>query len=341
MAGLTQLKGTMVLTILIALSFFAAFLAILLALLGINPLFSVLGALLFIIFQYAIGPSLVVASTHLRYLRSGESPWLESVVKDISTRSGIPMPRLAIVPDPDPNAFTFGHTSGNATLAVHQGLLEKLNQEEVKGVLGHEIGHIKHNDFIIMTMLSALPLIAYLIARGLFWSTDLRTSEKKEGRGVALFAAAIISYIAYIVSSVIVLRLSRLREHYADAFSAYITGTPRSLESALTKIAYGLSLKPGEPNGVRMFYISDPAQAVSEVRSILNKKYQYDLDRDGVLDDRELAIAMEHEARSNWRSINEAFMTHPPTFKRVLLLRQIEEEMRKGRYTFKDAYKYV
>jgi len=341
LASLTQLKGTMVLTILIALAFFAAFLAIILALLNINPLLSVAGALTFILLQYAIGPSLVVASTRLRYLHSGESPWLESVVKELSQRSEIPTPKLAVVTDTTPNAFTFGHTTGNATLAVHTGLLEKLNQEEVKGVIGHEIGHIKHNDFIVMTMLSALPLIAYLVARGLFWSTDLERDEKREGKGLALFAAAVVSYVAYIVSTMIVLRLSRLREHYADAFSAYVTASPRSLESALTKISYGLSLKPREPNGVRMFYISDPAQAAGEVRSILDKREQYDLDRDGVLDERELTMAMEQEARSNWRSVNEAFMTHPPIYKRVLLLRQIEEEMRRGRYTYKEAYKLI
>lgn len=341
MASLVRLKGTMVLTILTALAFFAAFLAILMALLRINPIFAVFGALIFIFFQYAIGPSLVVISTKLRYLRSGEHPWLESVVRDISTRSGIPMPKLAIVSDPTPNAFTFGHTAGNATLAVNTGLLEKLNQDEIKGVIGHEVGHIKHKDFIVMTMLSALPLIAYLVARGLFWSTDIDTRRKKERGGSAVLAAAIISYIAYIASLVIVLRLSRLREHFADAYSAYITGSPRSLESALTKIAYGLSLQPEEPSGVRMFYISDPAQAASEVKSILDRKYQYDLDRDGVLDERELALAMEQEAKSHWRGINESFMTHPPTFKRILLLRQIDEEMRRGRYTFKDAYRYV
>ena len=343
MASLAQLKGTMVLTILIAVAFFSAFLAILMALLQIQPLFAVFGALIFIFFQYLIGPSLVAISTKLRYLRPGESPWLESVVRDTASRSGVPMPKLAIVPDTTPNAFTFGHTAGDATLAVHQGLLERLNQDEVKGVIGHEIGHIRHNDFIVMTMLSALPLVAYLIARGLFWSTEveMRTSRKREKGGAALLAAAVISYVTYIVSLVIVLRLSRLREHFADAFSAYITGSPRSLESGLTKIAYGLSLKPEEPNGARMFYISDPAQSASEVRSILDRKDQYDLDRDGVLDERELELAMEQEAKSTWQSLNETFMTHPPTFKRILLLREIDEEMRRGTYTFKDAYRYV
>jgi len=84
LASLARLKGTMVLTILMALAFFAAFLAVLMALLQINPIFAVFGALFFIFFQYAIGPSLVALSTNLRSLRSAEHPWLESIVKDIS-----------------------------------------------------------------------------------------------------------------------------------------------------------------------------------------------------------------------------------------------------------------
>jgi Zn-dependent protease with chaperone function len=113
------------------------------------------------------------------------------------------------------------------------------------------------------------------------------------------------------------------------------------LESALTKITYGLSLSPEPPSGARTFYIGDPALAKQEFRSIMRKKSKYDLDKDGVLDERELELAMEKEAKSTWVTINSWFSTHPPTFKRILLLREIEREMTSGRYMDKRIYAHV
>jgi heat shock protein HtpX len=345
MARLAQLRLSMGMSVLLISVIFAAFLAVIMAVLQLHLVWALIVTIIFILIQYLIGPAIVKASTNLRYLRSGEHPWLESTVNDLARKSGIPMPKLAIVPDNTPNAFVFGRTTSDATLAVHEGLLTQLNQDEVRGVLGHELGHIKHRDFLIMTALSSLPLLAYLIFRGTFeaaWISG-RASKKKEGGGLAaaLFVVAIVSYIVYIISLLCVMRLSRLREHYADAYSAYVTESPRQLSSALTKITYGLSLSPKPPHGARMFYIGDPALAKQEFQSLLQRKEEYDLDKDGVLDERELELAMEKEAKSRWASVNRWFHTHPPTFQRVLLLREIEKEMESGRYTSKRLYAHV
>jgi len=323
---------------------FAAFLAAIMFIIQLNLVYSVILTILFILFQYLIGPAIVRTSTRLKYLKAGENPWLESTVKGLADKSGILTPRLATVPDNTPNAFVFGRTASDATLAVHEGLLKNLNEDEVKGVIGHELGHIKHKDYIIMTIISALPLIAYLVARSTWtvarFSGSSRKGEESEMRA-ALFAVGIISYIIYIISLLCVMRLSRLREHYADAYSAYITGSPRSLESALAKITYGLSLSPKPTSGARAFYIEDPAMAKQEIQTIMEKKEEYDLNKDGVLDERELELAMEKEAKSTWTKINTWFATHPPTFKRILLLREIEEEMESGRYTSDRVYAHV
>ena len=154
-------------------------------------------------------------------------------------------------------------------------------------------------------------------------------------------AVGALSYAVYIISLLCVMRLSRLREHYSDAYSAYVTGEPRNLESALAKITYGLSLSPKAPSGVRAFYIGDPALAKQEIHEIMNKKDQYDLDHDGVLDERELELAMEKEAKSTWKTINSWFSTHPPTFRRILLLNEIEQEMQSGKYTIDRVYAQV
>jgi heat shock protein HtpX len=301
------------------------------------------GSALFILFQYAIGPTIVAASTRLRYLKPGENPWLESIVKELADKSGLPMPKLAVVPNETPNAFTFGRTTSSATLAVHEGLLRSLNKNEIEGVIAHELGHVKHKDYIVMTVLSALPLIAYLIAQvalraGAFSSVGRRN---KDNSGAALILIGVISFAIYIISFLIVMRLSRLREHYADAYSAYVTGSPRELESALAKITYGLSISPKAPEGVRAFYIEDPGAAKKEVQHIMEQKDEYDLDHDGVLDERELELAMEKESKSTWVQMNSLFATHPSTFKRILLLREIEQEMDTGKYTSEKVYAHV
>jgi heat shock protein HtpX len=229
-------------------------------------------------------------------------------------------------------------------LAIHEGLLRNLNEDEVRSVIGHELGHIKHKDYIVMTVISALPLIAYLVARSTWTVARFSGSSRKGEEGemrAALFVIGIISYVVYIISLLCVMRLSRLREHYADAYSAYVTGKPRNLESALAKITYGLSLSPKAPSGARAFYIEDPAMAKQEIQPIMEKKEEYDLNRDGVLDERELETAMEKEVKSTWAKINTWFSTHPPTFRRILLLEEIDSEMQSGKFTSDRVYAHV
>jgi heat shock protein HtpX len=341
---LAELKFAMGTSMFLVAFIFALFLSAIMFVLQVSLIYAVLGTVFFILIQYLVGPAIVARSTRLRYLEKGENPWLEKTVKELAEKAGLPMPKLAIVPDETPNAFVFGRTAKNATLAVHEGLLKKLNRDEVRGVIGHELGHIKHKDFIVITVLSALPLLAYIVARA-SWEAGRWTpaSKKKEASGVkaAFFAVATISYIVYIVTLLCVRGLSRLREHYADAYSAYLTGSPRSLQSALAKITYGLSLSPKPPSGARPFYIGDPATAKLEISAIMEKKTEYDLDKNGVLDERELELAMEKEAQSTWTKINTWFSTHPPTFKRILLLREIETEMESGRLTVDRIYEEI
>ncbi len=344
MARLGQLKFAMGTSIFLVGLIFAVFLSAIMFIIQLNLIYSIILTVLFILLQYAIGPAIVRMSTRLQYLKPGENPWLEITVKGLADKSGIPMPKLATVPDPTPNAFVFGRTASSATLAVHEGLLRNLSEDEVKGVIGHELGHIRHKDYIVMTVLSALPLIAYLIARGTWQAAWISGGSRKKDEGsmrAALVIIGVLSYVVYFVTLLCVMRLSRLREHYADAYSAYVTGSPRSLESALTKITYGLSLSPKPPSGARAFYIGDPAMAKEEMAEIMEKKQEYDLDHDGVLDERELELAMEKEAQSTWAKVNSVFSTHPPTFKRVLMLREIENEMQSGKYTSDRMYAHV
>jgi heat shock protein HtpX len=347
LANLSQLKFAMATSIFLSAFIFGLLIFIIVYFLQLDVFSGLLlalgGSALFILFQYAVGPAIVAATTSLHYLKPGENPWLESTVKELANKTGLPMPKLATVPNNTPNAFTFGRTTSSATLAVHEGLLRQLNENEVRGVIAHELGHIKHKDYIVMTVLSALPLIAYYIAQVTLYAGAFsgRRRNSKDNSGAAIIAIGVIAFIVYIITFVIVMRLSRLREHYADAYSAYVTGSPRELESALAKITYGLSISPKAPEGARAFYIEDPGQAKQEVQQIMDKKDEYDLDHDGVLDERELQLAMENESKSTWVQMNSLFATHPPTFKRILLLREIEQEMQTGQYSNDKMYTHV
>jgi len=319
MAGLGALKRTMGFTIILVFAIFLGLITLISVFFISDPVttlaLGLTGAFFIILLQYLIGPVIVKATSRLHYLAPGENRWLETKISQMASTSGIPMPRLAISPDPTPNAFVFGRTQKSATLAVHQGLLQRLDEDEIEGVIAHELGHVKHRDFIVVTMISAIPLVAYLIARSVLWGGYVsgysgRGSNRNNSAG-ALIIIAVVAYVVYILTTLLALRLTRL------------------------------SLAPGEPHGARAFFIEDPAQAKQDVAQIMDQKSKYDLDHDGVLSERELENAMEAEAKSNWRKATQLFMTHPPTYKRILMLREIEEEMNTGTFQESNIYNHV
>ena len=303
-------------------------------------------ALFFIFLQWAISPAIV------RWAIRGRRPvtpqtnhWLFSTVQELATQAGVPMPKTWMSEDASPNAFVFGRTVGSSELVVTRGLLERLNQDEIRAVLAHEIGHLRHRDVVIMTVVSAVPLLAYIIARMGFEAMrgSTRSRSKEGGQAIViLIVSAIVSYLVYLVTQILVLYLSRTREYYADAYSGAATRDPHQLASALTKISYGLSLvrRNSEPSGLRAFFIGDPVKASEDYRTVADMMSRHDMDRDGQLDAYELQKAIEAERRSPWRRANDLFGTHPPTYKRILMLEELEEEIKKGALP-ENIYRFV
>ena len=303
-------------------------------------------AAFFIFLQWAISPAIVRwAIRGRRPVTPQTNPWLHSTIQELATQAGVPVPRAWMGDDLSPNAFVFGRTVGSAELVATRGLLERLNQDEIRAVLAHEIGHLRHRDVIIMTVVSAIPLLAYIVARMGFEAMrgSTRTRSKEGGQAILiLIVSAIVSYAIYLVTQLLVLYLSRTREYYADAYSGAATGDPHQLASALTKISYGLSLarRDSEPSGLRAFFIGDPVKAADDYRTVADMMTRYDIDRDGQLDAYELQKAIEEQRRGPWRRANELFGTHPPTYKRILMLEQLEEEIKKGGLP-RNIYEFV
>jgi Zn-dependent protease with chaperone function len=174
------------------------------------------------------------------------SPETGRILREICQKKNIPEPRLGIIEDDNPTAFTYGSLPSNARLVVSRGLFKYLDDDEIATVYAHEMGHIVHWDFAVMTLASTLLQIAYLIYSYIEdLALNLGDNEiGQKAQQVAKFAA-IAAFVVYTIGVYLVLYLSRTREYYADHFAAEVTGNPNGLSRALVKIAYGV-LEVGE-----------------------------------------------------------------------------------------------
>jgi heat shock protein HtpX len=211
---------------------------------GLPSWLAVVFSLGVLLLQFLFGPFVIEWIYKIRWTDPKDvDPALAHFMTHVCTRQNIPVPRFGIIEDGNPNAFTFGHYPGDARVVVTRGLMKLLGPEERQAVVAHELGHIAHWDFVVMTVAQAVPLVLYTL-----YITTRRFGRSRGGnRGNIAGAAAlvgIVSYVAYIISQYIVLLLSRVREYFADEFAGQVTGNPDRLATALVKVAYGLAAAP-------------------------------------------------------------------------------------------------
>jgi heat shock protein HtpX len=283
--------------------------------------------IVFVLIQFLSGPSIVARVMKLRYLQPGENAWLQGTVQELAQESDLPSPKVAVSPTRDANAFTFGRSAKGATLAVTDGLLNTLNKDEVRGVIGHELGHVKHKDYIMITILSALPLLAYMVANTAFmagyYSGGQTSSSKNNNSGSLILIAGVLALFVYFIFTLIVMSVSRTREFFADKFSATTTKNPKSLQSALVKISTNLAQSRHKAMGVRAFFIADPVNAAKDVEV---------LEERGMVSDQEIARTIEvGRAKNSFLGLNTILSTHPPVYRRLENLAEIDKSLRKAR----------
>ncbi len=277
--------------------------------------------------------------------------YLSDFVTGACEKINMKKPRFGIIHDGAPNAFTYGHTPNDARIVLTRGLLDLLNENEVKSVTAHEIGHAKHWDMLIMTVAQLVPLVLYYIYRIII---ELEREDDHPVGALRGYVSAVPAYIFYIISVYAILWLSRTREYHADRFSGEITQNPNWLASGLVKIGYGLAgqgskgrskkkRKKDEDrssalNAVGALGIFDPksgaAMAVSSLPSVSAARKM-----GGEVDKEHLKSAMKWDLWNPWAIYYEVNSTHPLIAKRINNLSKQSEFMNKEPYIRFDERK--
>lgn len=194
--------------------------------------------------QYFFSDKLVLWSTGARILDKDEYPELHRTVEKLCKEADLPLPKIAIMQSPVPNAFATGRSPKHAVVACTDSIMRLLNKEELEAVLAHELAHVKNRDILTMTLASFIAMIASMIMQSFFFSA-MFGGRNREGSGGTIIIW-IISILVYAVSTLLLLALSRYREFAADRGSALITKNPKALISALSKISGRMDAVPPE-----------------------------------------------------------------------------------------------
>jgi heat shock protein HtpX len=199
-------------------------------------------ALLINLGTYFFSDKLALASSRAKPIEESEAPRLYQIVRELTTRAGLPMPRLYMIPSDQPNAFATGRNPKHSAVAVTRGITKLLSEDELRGVLGHELTHVRNRDILIQSVASAIGMAITYIAYMLLWFGDDDNSP------LGLVASLGLVILAPISASIIQLAISRQREYAADAGGAELCGNPESLASALLRLESGAEAIPMQVN---------------------------------------------------------------------------------------------
>jgi heat shock protein HtpX len=247
----------------------------------------VLGMLLSVGSFFA-GDKLVLATSGAREVSQQSAPQLMNVVQEMSLAAGVPMPKVYIIEDTAPNAFATGRDPDHASVAITTGLLEKLDREELQGVLGHELSHVRNFDIrfalLVAVLVGSIALLADFFLRFTFWGGGRRGGGDRDRGGGALIAivyviAIVLAILAPFIARLVQLAVSRQREYLADASSVELTRNPHGLEQALAKIAGDKEVLEVANRATQHLYFTNPIKKFEERSSSMFSTHPAIVDR--------------------------------------------------------------
>lgn len=225
---------------------------------GSNSIFigAFIGSLIYVVISYFAGTRISLSATGAKEVQKRDNPRLYRIVENLSITDGLPTPKVYVINDPAPNAFATGRKPSQSSVAVTTGLLDIMNDQELEGVLAHEMGHIKNYDIRVAMVAFALVMVIGLLAdimlRLSFFSGD------DDDNTLFFILGIVAALLAPLVASLIQLAISRKREYLADATGALTTRYPEGLASALGKIEKHGSVMKKQSTSTAHFFFANP-----------------------------------------------------------------------------------
>jgi heat shock protein HtpX len=211
-------------------------------------------------FSYWFSDRMVLRMYKAQEVTKSDAPELVAIVEELAGRAGLPMPRVYVIPGDQPNAFATGRDPQHAAIAVTEGIMRTLSRDELRGVIGHELGHIKHRDILVGTIAAtfagAISMLANMAQWAMIFGGGTRSDDREGGGGG--IGALLMMIVAPIAALLIQMAISRSREYLADEAGAQIAGNPLSLANALRKINARVEEIPmnASPATAHMFIVS-------------------------------------------------------------------------------------
>lgn len=210
--------------------------------------------------MYFFSHKIALASAKARPVEEHELPEVYGIVRSLTQREGMPMPKMYVIDSQQPNAFATGRNPNHAAVAVTTGILELMDRAELEGVLAHEISHVKNRDILISSIAATVAVALSFLVRISFWTGMGR--DRRDNSGLSAIVGILALILAPLAAMVIQMAISRSREYQADRSGAEITGAPLSLAQALAKLERGTASIPMkvDPSTAQLF-IADPLKA--------------------------------------------------------------------------------
>lgn len=214
--------------------------------------------------SYWFSDKIVLSMYGARELSPSDAPALHAMVGELAARAGVPTPRLMLVPQEAPNAFATGRDPAHGVVAVTEGILRLLSPEELRGVLSHEISHIKNRDILVQSIAAVLGSVVMMLANMAQWAALFGSSRDDNDSGPGLLGGLLTAILAPIAATLIQMAISRSREYLADATGAAISGSPLALAGALGKLdSYARQIPMQASPATENMFIVNPFSGMS------------------------------------------------------------------------------